>query len=563
MKRLYYFLFLLVCIACSDAIIEQHVYTQDSQMDVLTRSGGDRKYDLLGFGYDITGKYFTNTSAKAQVIDPVALKKDYNDRVDYDLIASTDGRLTAGVSAGEYTKNLSVHLKLYSDSDSISAFKGHLESSFSSAEHYSAKYSIAGYSLFMRMKQLYMTAPNAMLSKYLTNKFKKDLETQDMEYNINNYGTHVLTNITLGARLDIMYRSLVASSMKKRTVESGCSYHVKGIFGINVDGHIDETLLKDNTEQELVYRAIGGNPNKPFVGSINADTQTPISIDISVWQSSCDTTNMQLIDAESQTVIPIYELVEDFAKKEQLKAAVMKYIREKSYIDVGDPIPLYRYIYEGEIHTVNDRGGATRDIFWPVKDYYYTTDYREYGQGNGIYTYDKILCYVYSASEHPTGTIPLYEYLYKIKPTSDKVKSYYTTDWNELGQGNEYYKYRRIACYVYALDSKPSNSIPLYSFSRYYEKVLRPYHFFIDLNEANYNKNNGSGNSSRRDSGSDRDSGSSRSSGSSVNNSARNSRSSRRPGTGGRDESTIKLSFATYSSGPDTCCYVLPIIPPR
>lgn len=82
-----------------------------------------------------------------------------------------------------------------------------------------------------------------------------------------------------------------------------------------MDGHIDETLLKDNTEQELVYRAIGGNPNKPFVGSINADTQTPISIDISVWQSSCDTTNMQLIDAESQTVIPIYELVEDFAKK--------------------------------------------------------------------------------------------------------------------------------------------------------------------------------------------------------------------------------------------------------
>ena len=71
-----------------------------------------------------------------------------------------------------------------------------------------------------------------------------------------------MTNITLGARLDIMYRSLVASSMKKRTVESGCSYHVKGILGINVDGHIDETLLKDNTEQELVYRAIGGNPNK-------------------------------------------------------------------------------------------------------------------------------------------------------------------------------------------------------------------------------------------------------------------------------------------------------------
>lgn len=68
MKRLYYFLFLLVCIACSDAIIEQHVYTQDSQMDVLTRSGGDRKYDLLGFGYYITGKYFTTHRLKLKLL---------------------------------------------------------------------------------------------------------------------------------------------------------------------------------------------------------------------------------------------------------------------------------------------------------------------------------------------------------------------------------------------------------------------------------------------------------------------------------------------------------------
>ena len=73
MKRLYYFLFLLVCIACSDAIIEQHVYTQDSQMDVLTRSGGDRKYDLLGFGYDITGKYFTKNGQKKNLYESTGL----------------------------------------------------------------------------------------------------------------------------------------------------------------------------------------------------------------------------------------------------------------------------------------------------------------------------------------------------------------------------------------------------------------------------------------------------------------------------------------------------------
>ncbi|MCS3357404.1 MACPF domain-containing protein [Bacteroides thetaiotaomicron] len=52
-----------------------------------------------------------------------------------------------------------------------------------------------------------------------------------MEYIINNYGTHVLTNITLGARLDIMYRSLVASSMKKGQLSQAALIMLKGFLG--------------------------------------------------------------------------------------------------------------------------------------------------------------------------------------------------------------------------------------------------------------------------------------------------------------------------------------------
>lgn len=51
-----------------------------------------------------------------------------------------------------------------------------------------------------------------------------------MEYIINNYGTHVLTNITLGARLDIMYRSLVASSMKKGQLSQAALIMLKGFW---------------------------------------------------------------------------------------------------------------------------------------------------------------------------------------------------------------------------------------------------------------------------------------------------------------------------------------------
>lgn len=562
-----------ICIACSDDIIDQNVIVNSSQTGVLTRSGGDNKYDLLGFGYDITGQFLTNASAKAQVIDPVALKKDEDKRIDTNQLAISEGLLMSGTTAEDYTKNLSIHFKVYSDSDSVSAFKGSLESSFSNSEHYSAKYSIASYSLLMKMRQLYMTAPNEMLMKYLTKSFKDDLESQNMEYIIMHYGTHVLTNITLGARLDIMYRSLVTSTMKKQTVESGCSFLIRGVFGINTDGHIDETLVNDNTYQKLVYKAIGGDPNKPFVGSINSEKLTSTTINISEWQSSCDTTNMQLISAEPNTIIPIYELVEDPIKKQMLKAAVLKYMKERSFVDFGDPVPLYRYIYEGEIRTISNTGSSRRggenklvESIKPVKDYYYTTDFGEYGNEKDGYTYDKILCYVYPASEHPTGAIPLYEYLYKIKSTSNKVKSYYTTNWYELEQGNELYKYRRIACYVFSVDNKPSNSVPLYSFSREYESsTLRPYHFFVDLSEAKYGEDNSKKGNNTRGDGSGNSEGSSggSSGGSRDTNGRREGRNPDRPRGDRQTSTTNVLFFAGYASGPDTYCYVLPVNPPK
>lgn len=45
---------------------------------------------------------------------------------------------------------------------------------------------------------------------------------------------------------------------------------------------------------------------------------------------------MTLIDAESGSLIPVYDLVPDTDKKEQLKLAVKNYLKEHSYVDIGD-----------------------------------------------------------------------------------------------------------------------------------------------------------------------------------------------------------------------------------
>lgn len=466
MKKIsFLFLFFLV-IGCSDDISldKSNVLEQST----TTRSSGDKQYDLLGYGYDVSGEYYTSRSAKGQVIDIKAFQKDHPDRIDYNISSSNYGRLTLGTTAEDYTSNLSLNAEI---GLKIPVFGGSLNANFDGSNHYSAKYSIAEYSLFIRRKQLFLTAAANLLSQYVTSKFKDDLNNQTPEYIIKNYGTHVLTDVVLGSRLTIMYRSAVSSTKKAETVKAGCSFNIMKIFNINVGGNYDQTLLQDNAEQEFTYRSEGGDPSKYLVGSLNLETQNLSLIDISAWQNSCTTDNMTLIDVEPGSALPLYELIADINKKNLLKSEIEKYLKEKAYKNVGEPIPLYRYTFD---RTVDDNGGISYGNieipYSPTVDYYYTTDYSEYGKGKDGYIYDKILCNVYPVNSHPAEAIPLYEYQFNFYtgPRNNmykytKVKSFYTTNWDIYKQGTETMKYRRIACYVFP-NTSFKDLIPLYSY---------------------------------------------------------------------------------------------------
>ncbi len=447
-------LFFLFC-NCSDDLVSKY-----DQSKISTRSAGDGNYDLLGYGYDITGDYYSSSSSKSQVIDINAFVKDHPDRIDNDFTSDSYGRLTVGKSAEDYTANLTANAKL---SPSFKLFGGSLDASFEGSQHYSAKYSIAGYCLFVKRKKIFITSSVDLLSQYLSNKFKEDLSKQSVDYIIKNYGTHVLINIILGGRMNIMYRSLVTSDTKKEVVKAGCSFNIAKVFSLNVGGSYDQTLIKDNTEQELVYHTVGGDPTKALIGNLNlSGDQNDINVDISSWLSTCDSNYMALIDVDPGTAIPIYDLVIDTAKKAELKTAVENYMKEKSYVDFGDPTPLYRYSFDNFIW----KDSYSRShIKGPTIDYYYTTDYSEYGKGNDIFKLDKTVCYVYPTSSHPSSSVPLYEYTRDIiRPSISRTSYFYTTD-----KGNYHdCSFRRIAFYVYATNDRPNNSIPLYATKLYY-----------------------------------------------------------------------------------------------
>lgn len=83
MKKLFLFMswVMLILSGCADEdIIERN--SPSFPQSVNTRSAGDGVYDILGYGYDITGPYLDTKSSRAIVFDTNKLLEK---RTDYPL----------------------------------------------------------------------------------------------------------------------------------------------------------------------------------------------------------------------------------------------------------------------------------------------------------------------------------------------------------------------------------------------------------------------------------------------------------------------------------------------
>lgn len=456
-----FFLCLLTCLCFSGCSKNEIFEPENNLEEIETKSGGDGVYDLLGYGYDVTEQYYHPSSSKNKVINTVALKKDYPNRVEMNLSSSNSGKIFVGTTAEDYTKEVTAYAKI---GVSIPVFGGNLSANFSYSQLYSSRFSIAEYNLIIRKKQLFYNAPISILSQYVTAEFMTDVNKQSPDYIIKNYGTHVLTNIILGGRLNVMYRSYIESSAssKKEAVTVGVSSGVKKIFSVDAGGTINESIAKKNTEEMLVYQTVGGDPSKAIVGALSLTPESNTKIDIKAWQESCNISNVALVDAQPETAIPIYEFVENASKKEALKKALNDYYLRKKFVDVNSAVPFYRY------HNVKS------------KDHFYTTNWSELGKGKDGYAYEWIAGYIYTNSSSVKGLVPLYQYY------DEKNKDhFYTTDWSELQQGKDKYVYEKIAGYVFPSSSRPNGTVPMY---RYWDSQSVDHFYTTDWSELQQGK---------------------------------------------------------------------------
>lgn len=211
---------------------------ESSVSNVTTRAAGDGVYDVLGYGYDITDDYMGENSTRLKILDVEAFVKANPNRFDKQFSGVIDQRCFAGADAQSFLSQIITDTNfsgsvgsLPEKKDKEGFFSGTITTGFktSSKYFYSSKYSFARAEVFKKQRRYLLNTDIETLSKYLLSSFVEDLNKYSADKIVEMYGTHVLTNITVGGKYTAYYKSAIieenSSTEKTEIVSAGAKYN--------------------------------------------------------------------------------------------------------------------------------------------------------------------------------------------------------------------------------------------------------------------------------------------------------------------------------------------------
>lgn len=335
MKKLFLFMswVMLILSGCADEdIIERN--SPSFPQSVNTRSAGDGVYDILGYGYDITGPYLDTKSSRAIVFDTNKLLE--KGLITPYKLEESRFRYSSGKDVIDFTTNMSSSLQMSTPGILKVIGGASLNIAFGGNSHYNSDYSFAYCTQqYIDSRYRISEADINVLKTCLTKQFIERLSTYTPEQIVEEYGTHVLKDIYLGAKFEVYYMAKSTSSSKKESINAGLGASLFSLFKMDGKFQYDESLAITNKEQSLYYFTIGGDPAVGVQGSLNPENSP--SIDIGKWMASVKSSTPKFIDVDnnSQSFIPIYELVTDPTKKQTLKAYIDNYIKNKEVYSIS------------------------------------------------------------------------------------------------------------------------------------------------------------------------------------------------------------------------------------
>lgn len=434
--HLYVLFSLLFIVGCKkDNLQDNNEVKNVETKDLVTRGyAGDNKFDLLGNGYDATERFANASSGRNQVIDVDKLYNSNYLNISQDHSVDTYFSYHFGTNAEDYSKKLTSDLNA-NVGPNVLLFKGEITAHFSQSSAMSYKYAYGDISYLIKQKGFSFSVTEEVLkNNFLSAKFIEDINSLTYSEIVRFYGTHVLTKIVLGAKLDLNYQSQTTSNQRIEAVKSGLSFNgLFKIFGMNANLNDSSKYASSNFDQTLAYRTVGGDASKGLLGTIPLDNSTTV-LNIGNWQSGVNSSNAALIQIAPSGLVPLWEFVPNQERSTGLKNFITQYLQENQVtLTIPNSVNLYQYWSD------------------KLKDHLYSsapTDPRK------EYALENVAFKVFQ--EQVPGTEPVYSFW----NSKGKDHAYYMDSSMQIGGGS--WQRENIAFYAYRTPGK--GRIPVYVF---------------------------------------------------------------------------------------------------
>lgn len=374
--------------------------TEKAEDEVISASSPG--LDCIGYGYDVFLYYPNPDAVKYEVLDVEKLltdKKIYKRVLDNSTCSESFGS-----SFEEYSDSYATKGGI---SGSYSYYSASIKYNFSSSSLSSKYYSYGTISTDINKSKLYLTngADYASLRDYITGDFDAYLNTADpnddnADYIFTNYGTHVLTGIILGARMDWSMEAKKTSSYSTSSVgiDAYAKYEYKTLFSsASVSASLSES------EQESAKKDYSDTATKTYVLGGASEYGTSNPKDNASYMAWIETVADNPVFCNVSTtggVVPIYELAKDAARREFLKGKYEAYAKGKEIkIDADAAYTCIIDFYVSTLESGND--GAVKD-YEGRKYFLIDQDLNEGAGGNDVYLY---ACY--GKSDGSSGMVPI------------------------------------------------------------------------------------------------------------------------------------------------------------
>ncbi len=324
MKTFYYFILLIILFSCK---VESELPSPPSTLVELqyptgTGNSSNEVNGLLGYGYDANG-FCDTISARAKILDLTDNSNDIfmghprsftptlfsgGDFADFsEKINNVNITNCSGFALTSHIKSL---FKLAFNSDSINP-----NDAFA---YYAETYYDSRYKLYVLSNELKTTSS-----------FNNDVFSLSPGQLISKYGTHVLTDVSLGSRIEVLYRCIPDVNGSAQSAEQGIykrmNQFLNGIPGII---SINQTPVHTAKDEQLIYNTIGSKIK--LCGLINATDNNPDNIQVNLSSAFGENIKVQFIQIGEDGILPLYDLIKDLTKKQEIKDYIEEYMNSIS-----------------------------------------------------------------------------------------------------------------------------------------------------------------------------------------------------------------------------------------